>query len=63
MGPQEKWVAHTATPLGVSGLGIPRTTEKALLAVGQSLTSDLREKHLRLEEVAHKLESLEPGNN
>ena len=32
MGPQDEGVIHPATPLGITGLGVPRTSEEALLA-------------------------------
>ena len=50
MGPQEEGVTHTATPLEANGLGIPRVSEEALVAVGQSQTKNLREKQSWLEE-------------
>ena len=51
MGPQEEGVTHTATTLEAKGLEIPRISEEALVAVGQSPTKNLREKHRWLEEV------------
>ena len=41
------------TPLGITGRGIPRISEEALLAVGRSRTKDLREMHMRVEKVMH----------
>ena len=55
MGPQKEGVTHPATPMGVTGLGFPRTSEKALLAVGEFRTSDLRETHKRVEEVVPQI--------
>ena len=55
MGPKKEGVTHPATPLGVTGLGFPQTSEKALLAVGQSRTSDLRETHMRVEAVVPQI--------
>ena len=51
MGPQEEGVTHTATPLGVSCLGIPRASEEALLKAGKSRTKDQRETRMLVEEV------------
>ena len=51
IGSREEGVTNTAAPLDVIGLEIPRRSEEALLAVGQSQTKDLREKHGRVEEV------------
>ena len=55
MGPQEEGLIHTATPLGITGLGVPRTSEEALLAVDQPQTSDLRELLMRVEEVTPQI--------
>ena len=49
MGPQEEGVTQTATPLGIAGRGIPRISEKPLLAVYQSRTNDLGETHMQVE--------------
>ena len=45
---QEEGVTHTATPLGGDDLG---TSEEAPVAVGQSRTKDLCEKHKPVVEV------------
>ena len=51
MDSQEERVTHPATPLGVTGLGSLRISEEALLAVGNSRTNNLREKHMRVEKL------------
>ena len=51
MGPREEGVTHTATPLGLTGRGTPRISEEALLAVRRSRTNNLRQMHMRVEEV------------
>ena len=48
---QEQGATHPAMPLGITSLGFSQISEEALLAVEQSRTNNLREKHMQLEGV------------
>ena len=56
MGPREEEITHRVAPLRVTGPGIPRTSERALLAVGQSRTNEICERNKQVDKVIPQIE-------